>query len=81
MTKFYWNLDKAAQLILRTLCRGLDLSEEEVSYVTNIHSGHNSQLRLAHYPAVSPEQLGEQQVQRLQAHTDWRYACARLFLA
>ena len=73
MTKFYWELDKAARRILEAVSLALDLSEAEKSHLFKLHSGHNNQLRLLHYPPILTEKLRKQVMARMPAHCDWRY--------
>ena len=75
MTKFYWKLDKAARNILEAVSLALSLSEAEKSHLFKLHSGHNNQHRLLHYPPISTETLRKQVIARMAAHCDWRYAC------
>ena len=73
MTKFYRKLDKAARRILEAVSLALSLTEAEKGYFLGLHSGHNNQLRLLHYPSIPTEQLRKQIVARMPAHCDWRY--------
>lgn len=73
MTKFYWELDKAARRVLEAVGLALKLSEAEKGYLFDLHSGHNNQLRLLHYPPISTEKLRKNVVARMPAHCDWRY--------
>ncbi|CAG8971839.1 hypothetical protein HYALB_00001950 [Hymenoscyphus albidus] len=70
-TKFFWELHKTASMILEALIMGLDLTEEEAATIRALHTGHDNQLRLLHYPSISAEMLKNETVGRLQAHTDW----------
>ena len=72
MTEFYWKLDKAARRILEAVSLTLGLTEVEKGYLFDLHSGHNNQLRLLHYPAILTEELRRQVVARMPAHCDWR---------
>ena len=72
MTKFYWELNKAARNILKALCLGLELADDETAAIFKIHSGHNNQLRLLHYPPVPAEQIESGVMGRMPAHSDWR---------
>ena len=58
--------------ILEALILGLELSEGEAGYLRSIHSGHNNQLRLLHYPSISPEVLENKNMSRLGEHKDVR---------
>ena len=70
---FYWKLDKAAHRILEAVSLALGLTEAEKGYLFELHSGHNNQLRLLHYPPIPTEKLRKQVVARMPAHCDWRY--------
>ena len=72
MTSFYWELAKTSQNILRAFCIGLDLTNAEKDMMMHIHSGHNNQLRLLHYPPVPAGQLEKEVLARMPAHNDWR---------
>ena len=72
MTRFYWNLDKAARLYLKAICQSLGMTPAEQEQVMQLHSGHNNQLRLLHYPSTQAEQLETMVLARMPAHTDFR---------
>lgn len=72
MTTFYWEFNDAACLVLEAFTQGLNLSESDRDLLLGLHSGHNNQLRLLHYPPVSTDKLEKQIVARMPAHTDWR---------
>ena len=59
--------------ILETLMMSIDLTDEEREHVRSLHSGHESQLRLSHYPAIPGDMLGDEDMVRLATHTDWRF--------
>lgn len=73
MMEFYWTVNKAASAILEAIIMSLNLTEEEAESVRKLHTGHDNQLRLLHYPPISPEMLKNEDVGRLGAHTDFRY--------
>lgn len=73
MTTFYWELKEAACLVLEAFSQGLNLSHNDRDLLLGLHSGHNNQLRLLHYPPVPADKLEKQIVARMPAHTDWRY--------
>lgn len=73
MTEFYWKLDTPARRILEAISLALGLTEAEENYLLDLHSGHNNQLRLLHYPPIQTEKLREHVVARMPAHCDWRY--------
>ncbi|PGG99376.1 hypothetical protein AJ80_09372 [Polytolypa hystricis UAMH7299] len=68
MTEFYWECFAAASNILRAIAIGIGLEED---YLLKIHSGHNNQLRLLHYPPLPAAALESEQFARMPAHTDW----------
>jgi isopenicillin N synthase-like dioxygenase len=72
MTEFYWQLDGVAKAILQATAQGLELDDEDTAHLRKLHSGHNNQLRLLHYPPISAEQLEKQIVVRIPPHADWR---------
>lgn len=54
----------------------LNLTEKEAESVRALHTGHDNQLRLLHYPSISSEMLAkEKDIGRLGVHTDWRSVC------
>lgn len=72
MTRFFWELNKTAELILDALIAALDLPESEAEAVRVLHTGHDNQLRLLHYPPIKDAMINDESVGRLGAHTDWR---------
>lgn len=72
-TKLYWELNKTAQFILDALILSLELTKEEAESVRALHSAHNNQLRLLHYPPIEEGRMKDRYASRLGAHTDWRY--------
>ena len=71
MTPFYWRLDQAAKRILSAFSLALNLSPSDRAHLLSLHSGHNNQLRLLHYPAVEAAKLRHAVVGRMPAHQDW----------
>ncbi|MCJ1399540.1 hypothetical protein MMC11_002742 [Xylographa trunciseda] len=71
MLRFYWELNKTAQMILQAIGQGLHLKEGELTNLLRLHPGQNNQLRLLHYPPVPAELLENQIMARMPAHTDW----------
>ena len=57
MNKFYWHLEKCARRILEAISLALNLTPADKDYLFDLHSGHNNQLRLLHYPPISTEKL------------------------
>jgi len=58
--------------ILEALMMGLELSGKEKEKVRALHTCHDHQLRLLHYPPIGEAQLKDKFVNRLGAHTDLR---------
>ena len=58
--------------ILDALIMSLDLDDQEAANIRRLHSGHNNQLRLLHYPPIPREMLGRTDLTRLGEHTDRR---------
>ena len=71
MTSFFWELDKSAKRILEAIATGLNLSQDERAELMRLHSGHNNQLRLLHYPPIETEKLDKRAISRMPAHQDW----------
>lgn len=71
-THLFWELNKTAQLILDALIEALGLPDSEAKAVRALHTGHDNQLRLLHYPPITDAMIGDKSVGRLGAHTDWR---------
>lgn len=70
--KFYWELHRTAMAILEALMMSLELDESEKDKLRALHTGHDHQLRLLHYPPIDEARLKDQYASRLGAHTDWR---------
>jgi isopenicillin N synthase-like dioxygenase len=68
MQQFYWDCFAVGGNILRAIALGLDLEED---HLLKIHSGHNNQLRLLHYPSIPAEAVESDKMARMPAHTDW----------
>jgi isopenicillin N synthase-like dioxygenase len=71
-TRFFWELNKTAKLILDALIEALRLPATEADAVRKLHTGHDNQLRLLHYPPITDAMMADESVGRLGAHTDWR---------
>ncbi|OJD17384.1 hypothetical protein AJ78_02514 [Emergomyces pasteurianus Ep9510] len=69
MIKFYWECFRVASDILRAISMGIGLEDED--HLLKLHSGHNNQLRLLHYPPLPAAALENEQYARMPAHTDW----------
>ena len=74
MTDFFWKLHEVSMAILDALLMGLDLSHEEEDFIRSLHSSHDSQLRLLHYPPIPHNTLDKTGVSRLGDHKDRRSA-------
>jgi isopenicillin N synthase-like dioxygenase len=72
-TELFWTLNKAANAIIDAFIMSLDLTEKEAENIRGIHTGHDNQLRLLHYPPISREMLDDEKIGRLAAHTDFRW--------
>ena len=70
-TRLYWELDRTAKRVLEAISLGLKLSMEDKDQILRLHSGHNNQLRLLHYPPVEAQLLRQHVVGRMPAHQDW----------
>lgn len=57
--------------MLEAVSLGLKLTKEDHDRLFALHSGHNNQLRLLHYPPVEAEKLREEVIGRMPAHQDW----------
>ena len=78
MTEFYWELNGAARRILEAVSLALGLTDTEKEYLFDLHTGHNNQLRLLHYPPIPTEKLRKNIVARMPAHRDWRYVRGKM---
>jgi isopenicillin N synthase-like dioxygenase len=76
MTSFYWELHQAALRVLDALMLALDLLPAEQDALRALHSGHYSQMRLAHYLPVSDALAQDNNMFRLAAHKD--FGCVTL---
>lgn len=72
MTDFFWELHRFSSTILQCLALGLGLEDAEIETWRKLHTGHDDQLRLLHYPPIAPEILKRGNLGRLGSHTDWR---------
>jgi isopenicillin N synthase-like dioxygenase len=68
----YWMLHATAMSILEALMMSLELNDQEMEEVKALHTGHDHQLRLLHYPPIGDDRAQDQYASRLGAHTDWR---------
>ncbi|EKM57563.1 uncharacterized protein PHACADRAFT_115792 [Phanerochaete carnosa HHB-10118-sp] len=74
-TDFYWACREVLEMnFLRALALGLRAHE---TYFLQYHTKADNQLRLLHYPGVPVEQLKNEEVTRIGAHTDF---CSITFL-
>jgi len=67
-SSFFWKCRKVELNLLRALALGFGLEEE---WFLSYHGAANNQLRLLHYPSISPEILETNKLNRLSAHTDF----------
>ncbi|KAL1599845.1 hypothetical protein SLS60_007650 [Paraconiothyrium brasiliense] len=67
-TKFFWELHQLCDSILDALILSLEATEEEAEVVKLLYTGHENDLRLAHYFPIDNAEKGRG---RLGAHTDW----------
>ncbi|KAJ4354347.1 uncharacterized protein N0V89_006082 [Didymosphaeria variabile] len=67
-TKFFWELHQLSDKILGALILSLEATEEEAKAVKALYTGHENDLRLAHYFPIEDAEKGRG---RLGAHTDW----------
>ncbi|KAF2198624.1 putative leucoanthocyanidin dioxygenase, partial [Delitschia confertaspora ATCC 74209] len=70
-TRLFWELNKTAKAVLDALIMSLGLREEEAAHIRSLHTGHDDQLRLLHYPPIPVGALKGKDTSRLGAHTDW----------
>lgn len=71
-TKLYWELEALSRRILHAFVRGLQLPDADIKYIDDVHSGHNNQLRLLHYPQMDVGNVDQSKTTRMSAHVDWR---------
>ena len=57
--------------MLEALMMSIDFSDEECDAVRQMHSGHDNNIRLLHYPSMPEGKLGMAKMDRLQAHRDF----------
>lgn len=69
MISFYWECSKLSREILVAIGTGLGLRDPE--FLSRLHSGHNNQLRLLHYPPIPAAELENGSSARMPAHSDW----------
>jgi len=67
-TDMYWTLREVELTVLQALAVAFHLPED---YFTKVHAVADNQLRLLHYPSVPVEQLANDQVVRIGAHSDF----------
>jgi isopenicillin N synthase-like dioxygenase len=66
--ELFRELNVLSDAILEALMMSIGLSEEEAQTLRALHTGHDNQLRWAHYPPVKGD---TSEVSRLGAHTDF----------
>ena len=80
MARFYWTRDEAAKKIFSALALALNLLAEDTKHLSDLHTGHDNQLRLLHYPSIEfganqrhrhgHQRFGENVRGRMPAHQD-----------
>ncbi|EKM57512.1 uncharacterized protein PHACADRAFT_138688 [Phanerochaete carnosa HHB-10118-sp] len=66
---FYWACHKVLEInFLRALALGLGVPED---HFVQVHTRADNQLRLLHYPSVPVEQLKNEEISRVIAHSDY----------
>ncbi|CDO71471.1 hypothetical protein BN946_scf184909.g65 [Trametes cinnabarina] len=65
---FFWACHDVELNILKALCLALGISED---YLVRYHQGHDNQLRLLHYPSVPVQDLEDDKISRIDAHSDF----------
>ncbi|KAH9922796.1 thymine dioxygenase [Epithele typhae] len=65
---FYWTCHETELQVLRAITVALGISEE---HLIPHHKGHDNQLRLLHYPSVPVEDLEQERIKRIDAHSDF----------
>lgn len=69
MSGFYWDCHRAAMSFWSAMALGVGLKDQD--YFVPMHSGHNNQLRLLHYPLVPAANIEDRSSARMGAHSDW----------
>jgi len=67
----FWTLNKLCDQILDAFSMSLNLTEDETKHIHKLHTGHDNQLRLLHYPSLSKVMGARDDIGRLAAHTDF----------
>jgi len=65
---FFWSCFETTKAVLRALATGFHLPED---YFLPYHTNPEGQLRLLHYPSVPIQQLEQDEVIRIGAHSDF----------
>ncbi|KAI0822286.1 thymine dioxygenase [Trametes gibbosa] len=65
---FYWTCHETELQILRALALALGISE---AHLVPHHNAHDNQLRLLHYPSVPAQELLDEKITRIDAHSDF----------
>ncbi|KAJ8502872.1 hypothetical protein ONZ45_g11357 [Pleurotus djamor] len=65
---FYWTCYQVELTILRALALGLNAPED---YFDQYHTAADNQLRLLHYPSVPADELRNERLGRIGAHSDF----------
>ncbi|KAI0354973.1 thymine dioxygenase [Trametes cingulata] len=65
---FFWTCHETELQILRALAIGLGISED---HLVKYHNAHDNQLRILHYPSVPAQELLDEKISRIDAHSDF----------
>lgn len=69
-SKIFWELHTISMVFMDALLLGMDIGVEDAKVFKNLHSGHDSILRLFHYPPVDQDKVDEKILARCPAHQD-----------
>lgn len=75
-TELFWFLHGVSVVFMDALLLGLGVSKDEANEFKAIHSGHDSILRLLHYPPIDEDKIDREYLARCPAHQDLTYAAA-----
>ncbi|KAI0770294.1 thymine dioxygenase [Fomes fomentarius] len=65
---FYCACHDAELNVLRAIAAGLGIADD---HLVKYHNAHDNQLRLLHYPSVPADELEQDKVSRIDAHSDF----------
>lgn len=69
-TDLFWFLHDVSMVFMDALLLGLRVSDEDAARFKQIHGGHDSILRLLHYPPIDEGNLDREYLARCPAHQD-----------